>query len=180
MITVFLDTNVILDYLESRDDVVRHLVEMMIRGRYIRVATSFFNLIEVIDKEKDIITIGKLLLKRFSFDEISKMRGDRSINDDEKGTIADKINKFVKDIDEEIYTLDEKGYNKAMELIQEMDLQSQDALIVATYLTIEEGANFFLSNDSNLIKVLKGNNIFDCFNLKEDEDIKELEKIFYS
>ena len=178
MITVFLDTNVILDYLENRDDNVRYLIEEMIRSPKVKIVTSVFNVIEVIDKEKDIVFIGKLLLKRYSFDEISKMRRNRTINNEDKNLIGDRINQFLGVINEESYTLDEKGFTKAMELIQEHDLQSQDALIVATFLTIE-GSDYFLSNDSDLIKELNEYKICNSYNLHKEKDREYLEKIVF-
>lgn len=176
-VTVFLDTNVILDYLENRDEEVRYLVERMLRSDRVRVVTSIFNIIETIDKEKDIIFVGKLLLKRYSFDEIARKRRSRNLSDEEKNMIADKINQLLRRNRIETYALNETGYEKAMELIQEYDIQSQDALIVATFLSIE--GDYFVSNDGDLIKELRDNEICKCFNLRNENDRRELEQMLF-
>ena len=66
---VFLDTNVILDYLESRNQEVRDIIAQLLllykKGRVI-LATSVFNVAELVDKEFQIRFIGVCVNERMS------------------------------------------------------------------------------------------------------------------
>jgi len=80
--TVFLDTCVILDYLENRDTDIRDIVAQLLlfheNGKII-LATSIFNIAELIDKEFEIYFIGHLISKRLSYDEIWKKKGNKKL-----------------------------------------------------------------------------------------------------
>jgi len=184
--TVFLDTCVILDYLENRDAEIRDIVAQLLlfheKGK-ITLATSIFNIAELIDKEFEIHFIGHLVSERLSYDEIWKKKGNkrlfREISERNKEIIERRIKDFI--IGKEICvlspTFDEEGGEKELEsyeelyrLIYEYQLSSQDALVVATALS--NGVTYFLSNDQDLVKQINNNGLIDAYCLKDENQRK--------
>jgi len=166
---VFLDTNVILDFLENRDQevsyIVKRLIEFHKKGKII-VATSIFNVAELIDKEFEINFFGHLLHQRLSFDEIIRNKNNkktyRETAQKYKESIKGKIKKFLFDNGIEILHISSmtgndaeknfEAYDEIYNLIYENQFSSQDGLIVATAL--KNNVTYFLSNDSDLVKVI--------------------------
>jgi predicted nucleic acid-binding protein len=67
----FLDTNVIVDYLEKRNQDVQDIVAQLLHyhgKNKIVLATSVFNVVEVIDTEFQIRFIGECINERMSGD----------------------------------------------------------------------------------------------------------------
>jgi len=176
---VFLDTNVILDYLENRNQEVRDIIAQLLllhrKGRII-LATSVFNIAELVDKEFQIHFIGTCINDRMSYDEImSKLKRDRKlykqIAEKNKDKIEKKIESFIFKNKIEIFTLsfnNPQQYQEIYKLIYDRQLRTQDALIVATALS--NNATYFLSNDSELV-----NTIGDLLNSYNLRDKKQLE-----
>jgi len=145
----FLDTNILLDYLENRDQEIVYLLNRSRRSN-VTLITSSINLVEVFDKEQEIYFIGKLVLKRLSFDEILRQKRNRHLEEHEKREIASKINRFLEEFKIKVYALDESGYSLAFQLMQDLDLNSQDALILSVFLLSD--AKYFLTKDKELAK----------------------------
>jgi len=174
---VFLDTDVILDYLENRNQEVRDIVAQLLffhnKGKII-LATSVLNLAELIDKEFEIHFIGWCLKERFSYDEtISKLHRDerlyREISEKNRKGIESRIEKFIFENSIQILSLSEiEGYEELCNLIYKRNLRSQDAFIVAT--AIQNKATYFLSNDSNLTGRI--GDLIDTYNLR-DKNLRE-------
>jgi predicted nucleic acid-binding protein len=168
----FLDTGVILDYLENRNQEVRDIVAQLLllhkKGR-IALATSVFNIAELIDKEFQIHFIGWCLKERMSYDEvISKLNRDeklfKEISSKNKEEVERRIKDFVFKKGIQIFSLSgEKEYEEIYNLIYERNLRSQDALIVATALANK--VTYFLSNDSNLVGRI--GDLLDVYNLRD-------------
>jgi len=156
---VFLDTNVILDYLENRHHEVRDIVAQLLllhkKGR-IALATSIFNVAEVIDKEFEIHFSGWCINERMSFDEMSRLRRNeklyREVSENNKNNIEKKVREFVSQNEIVLLTFpgDVSRYVEVFDLVYRYQLQSQDALMIAAALA--NNATYFLSNDSDLIK----------------------------
>ncbi len=75
--TIFLDTNIMLDYIENRHQEVRDIIAQLLlfhRKNIIILSTSIFNLAELIDKEFEIHFIGSLLSQKLSYDEIYRKK----------------------------------------------------------------------------------------------------------
>jgi len=174
---VFLDTNVILDYLENRNQEVRDIIAQLLllheKGRII-LATSVYNIAELIDKEFEIRFIGWCLSERLSYDEtINNLRRNeklfREISSRNKGRIKRRIEDFI--FKKRITILSLSGpdeYEQLFNLIYERNLKSQDALMVATALA--NNVTYFLSNDSTLIN--KIGDLLDAYNLR-DENLRK-------
>ena len=178
--TCFLDTNIILDYLENRNEEVRDIIAQLLlfhkQGKIV-LASSAFNVAELIDKEFEINFIGHLISERLSYDEIMKKKGNkklfREISEKAKEKIEEKIKKFIFNNGIEILSLsfgdgDEKesnDYDDLYKLIYEYQFSSQDALIVSTALSNE--VTYFLSNDSDIVKQINNNGLIDTYNLRD-------------
>jgi predicted nucleic acid-binding protein len=174
---VFLDTDVILDYLESRNQEVRDTIAQLLllhkKGKIV-LATSVFNIAELIDKEFEIHFIGWCLKERMSYDEtVNKLRRDeklfREISEKNKKDIEKRVENFI--FKNEIVVFSFSGteqYKELYDLIYRLNLKSQDALVVATALTNE--VTYFLSNDSNLTD--KIGDMVDTYNLR-DKNLRE-------
>ncbi|KXA92558.1 hypothetical protein AKJ64_02850 [candidate division MSBL1 archaeon SCGC-AAA259E17] len=100
--TVLLDTNVMLDYLENRNSEVQDIVATILhfhnRGA-IEVATTVFNIAELIDKLFQIYVIGNLMSERLSYDEIQKKKGDmvlfRDVSENNREKIRKEVRNFI-------------------------------------------------------------------------------------
>jgi predicted nucleic acid-binding protein len=173
----FLDTDVILDYLENRNQEVRDIVAQLLllhkKGRIV-LATSVFNIAELIDKDFQIHFIGWCLKERMTYDEvISKLNRDeklfREVSSRNKEEVEKRIKSFIFEKKIQILSLlGEKEYEEIYNLIYEQNLRSQDALIVATALANK--VTYFLSNDSNLTSRI--GSLLDVYNLR-DKNMQE-------
>jgi predicted nucleic acid-binding protein len=170
---VFLDTNVILDYLEERDKAVKDVVERLLNlhknGRVV-LATSVFNIAESIDKEFD-IHFGKWgLTQKLAFDEIQRLRRDwrkfADVSKKHRYSVKENIETFASKNGIAIYSVpaEAEQYEQLYELIYKYQRESQDALIVAAALT--NRATYFLSNDAELI--VKTRDVLYGYNLRDE------------
>lgn len=92
----FLDTNIILDYIENRNRETASFVYGILHNPNIKVSTSFFNLVETIDKIQEIRHIGKLIVEnKYSFDEIVRAKKTKALSSSERKKIMDDINDFI-------------------------------------------------------------------------------------
>ena len=160
----FLDTNIILDYIENRSRETVSFAYSLLHNSDIKVSTSFFNLVETIDKIQEIRHIGKLIVEnKYSFDEIIRAKKMKSLSASERKKIMDDINDFIHKNKIEVYMLPHEDMDIVSDIIVNVNIESQDALIVGTYARSE--AQIFISNDSNLIKNIEGK-VENCFHLK--------------
>lgn len=178
--TVFVGTDVILDYLENRNQEVSDVIAQLLllhNKRRIVIATSVFNVAEVIDKEFGIHFIGWCLNESMSHDEaINKLRIEEKlfeeISEKHGKQIEQRISNFILKNDVAVLSLssDALQQQNVCELIYGRHLRSQDALMVATALA--NNVTYFLSNESNL--VTKVGEMLDAYNLRD----KNLRKAF--
>lgn len=171
---LFIDTSVILDFLENRNAEVKGIVEQLLdlhkNGRVI-LATSVFNIAEAIDKEFDIHFGRWGLNQRMSFDEISKARRNRrkftKFSERNKGRVQKKIEGFALENEIILFSVPPEAQQceQLYDLICRYQLQSQDAFIVAAALSNK--ATYFLSNDSELI--FNTRDILDGYNLHDEK-----------
>ena len=175
--TVFLDTCVMLDYLENRNEDVRDVVAQLIllhENGQIALVTSTFNMAELIDKEFEIHFIGALVSERFAYDEIAKERGNRKhfreVADRNRGRIRERITGFISKgillLYPEFSTdMEAAEYDDLYRFIYELQLRSQDALIALT--AVRNNVTYFLSNDAELVRVLNENGLIDAYSLRD-------------
>jgi hypothetical protein len=165
-----------LDYLENRNQEVRDIIAQLLllfkKGRII-VATSIFNITELIDKEFQIYFIGSCIGERMSYDEIERKKGDKNlfkeIAEVNKEKIEEKIENFIFKNEIKILSFsfdDSKKYQEIYELIYNNQLRSQDALIIAT--AISNNITYFISNDSDLTKHIES--LLNTYNLRDKNE----------
>ena len=160
---IFLDTNILIDYFEMRDRKVVTFICNLIEDENIEIITSIYNFVELIDKLQQIKHMGKLVLKKHSYDEIARSK-IKDLTYDEREEITEDINKFIQEnISIEILSGD--GYLTALDIISDFNIESQDALIITAYLNSE--AEIFLTKDENLLKEIR-KEISHCYHIKKD------------
>ncbi|MGB2727109.1 MAG: hypothetical protein WBD09_01355 [Halobacteriota archaeon] len=183
---VFLDTNVVLDYLENRNQEVRDIIAQLLffhRSGKIILATSVFNIAELIDKEFEIHVIGSLMAEKLSYDEIFKRKGDkklrRQVAESRRETIKNKVEEFLFKNEIRILSLsftnrsmeetnqESESYEDLYKLIYEHQFSSQDALIIETALSNE--VTYFLSNDSDIVTQIEEKGLMNAYNLREEK-----------
>lgn len=173
---IFLDTNIMLDYLENRNAKVRDLIALLLslheRNRII-MTTSSFNIAELIDKEFEIQFSGWCFNQKMSFDEIHRQKNNdeffRTICKSNKSTIEKRVTDFIFKNEIEILHLNiEEQYQEVLNLIYQFNLSSQDALIFATAKS--NNVTYFLSNDSDFIKKIGEGHPFYIYNLRNNEE----------
>jgi predicted nucleic acid-binding protein len=171
---VFLDTDVMLDYLENRHKEVRDIVAQLLllhRKEKIALVTSAFNIAELIDKEFEIHFIGWCFREKMSHDEtVSKLKRDeqyvRTVSEGSRGVIEKGIQEFIFKNRIDVLTLPQNyQYQELYDLIYKRQLKSQDAINVATALSCK--VTYFLTNDSNLAE--KVGDLFDVYKLHEQK-----------
>lgn len=185
----FLDTNVILDYLENRNQEVRDIVAQLLlfhKNGSIELATSVFNMAEVIDKEFQIHHIGTLLSNKMSYDEVLRQRGKKNqYREEARGyttSVKRKIKRFIFDNDIKMLDLEPfqtgrvegpstSTYEELYDLIYSHQFASQDALIIGTALC--NGTTYFLSNDTDIVNEITENGILDAYNLRDPKQRKD-------
>jgi predicted nucleic acid-binding protein len=172
--SVFLDTDVMLDYLENRNQEVRDIVAQLLllhRRERITLVTSAFNIAELIDKEFEIHFISWCLGEKMSCDEtLGKLRRDEKyfleVSEKNRKRIEKGITAFV--FRNRIAVLsfpNEYEYKELYDLIYKRQLKSQDAVVVATAQGWK--VTYFLTNDSNLAN--KIGDLFDVYRLRDDK-----------
>lgn len=169
----FLDTNVILDYLENRNQEVSDIISQLLlfhEKDKILLATSVFNVAELIDNEFQIRFIGACMTERMSGDEIiSKLRDReqyRQIAEANKDKVEKKIRDFIFKNQIEVLSIpfnESRHYVELYNLIYNHQLRSQDALIVASAFL--NSVTYFLTNDSDLVDTI--NRLLNTFNLRD-------------
>jgi predicted nucleic acid-binding protein len=170
--SVFLDTDVMLDYLENRNRDVRDIVAQLLllhKKAKISLVTSAFNVAELIDKEFEIQFIGWCLRERMSYDEtISKLKRDerllRTISEGCRNNIEKGIQEFIFKNEIGVLSLPQDyQFQELYDLIYKRQLKSQDAVNVAT--ASSRKVTYFLTNDSNIAE--KIGDLFDVYKLRE-------------
>jgi len=177
----FLDTNVVLDYLENRNHEVRDIVAQLLhyhKQNKIHLVTSVFNIAEIAESEFQICFWGACINERMSYDEIMSKKNDRKlfkqIAEKNKDDIKKKIKKFVVYNELEAFSLslnDQEHYEEIYKLIYDFQLRLQDALVVAAAL--ENNATYFLSNDSDLVNTI--GELINCYDLRDKGQRKSFE-----
>lgn len=173
----FLDTNVLLDYLEKRHKevygVVFELLRLSREGKII-LATSIFNIAELLEKELDIAFYGKCMRKKMSFDEIIRLARSKGGSYEKtlencRGGLESRVKKLIENNDILLLSLPENIdlLEQVCDLGVNNYLSSQDVMIVTTALT--NSVTYFLSNDQKLVKKLDQNGSIYVYNLRKDD-----------
>jgi predicted nucleic acid-binding protein len=170
----FLDTDIMLDYLENRNKDVRDIIAQLLllhKKEKITLVTSAFNIAELIDKEFEIHFIGWCIREKMSSDEtFEKLRRDqqyvRTVSENSRSLIERGIKDFVFKNRIDVLTIPPNyEYQELYDLFYNRQLKSQDAINVATAMGWK--ATYFLTNDSNLSKAV--DDLFDVYKLRDEK-----------
>lgn len=170
--TVFLDTDVMLDYLEKRHLEVWKIIADLLtlhKKERIRLVTSVFNIAELIDKEFEIHFNNWCLKNKMSSEEILNKRTKdklfKPVSERNKSKVKRRVKSFIFKNRMEILSLSEEAedYREIYDLIYQLQIRSQDALIVATALRWK--VTYFLSNDDDLVKKIV--ELIDAYRLRD-------------
>lgn len=173
---IFLDTNVILDYLEDRNKDVSEVINQLLhlhKDGSLLLATSIFNIAELIESEFEIHFFGWCIKEKMSYDEtIRKRRGNlryyEMVSEKNRNKIEKKIRQFIEDNEIALLHLsinDVEEFEEIYELTLNSYLSSQDAMITAT--AIANDVTYFLSNDRELVNKISQNGLLYAFNLHD-------------
>lgn len=107
---LYLDTNIILDYIRKRNSDSIALLEI-IKKRKLKCWTSYFTLLELTDKELENKWIWKRVQRGETLEDILRTRYPRKLSKDEMRAVYDElVEKFMKDfIDPDIIVLNIPG-----------------------------------------------------------------------
>ncbi len=150
----YLDTNVILDYIEQRRNDSIYFFEKIVRTEGWSCCTSYFTILELIDQEQQLRHLGNLLTKRRPLDEIIRMK-QKKLNQDERSEAIAKVDtffeKYMDNLD--IFSLNDDSWDFTIKIMDQLDISAPDALHLT--VAIEANVDIFVSNDSDFIKVAK-------------------------
>lgn len=175
---VFLDTDVMLDYLENRHKETRDIIAQLLllhKKEKITLVTSAFNIAELIDKEFEIHFLGWCIQEKMSADETfeslrKKQELVRTVTEKNKTGIEKGIQEFIFKNRIDVLTIPQGyDYQQLYDLVYNRQLKSQDATNVATAMGWK--ATYFLTNDSNLANAIA--DLFYVYKLHEEKRRQE-------
>jgi predicted nucleic acid-binding protein len=152
----YLDTNVILDYIRNRN---RDSVVLLdtIRRKKLRCYTSYFTILELLDRGQEDKWIWKRVQQRESLDDILARRYPRELTKDELKAVFKELNeKFLKPfVDTDIIHVmipSDLVWDSILKFLQRWNFSIGDAFHVG--IATNTNCNIFISNDSNLVKMI--------------------------
>jgi predicted nucleic acid-binding protein len=152
----YLDSNIILDYIRNRKNDSVLLLET-IKRRKLRTWTSFYTLLEVIDKEQENKWIWKRAQQGETFDDILRTRYPRNLSRDELRSVYDDVvKKFMADfVDTDILYLNvpyDEDWDDILQMMVKSNISIGDSIQLDA--AIKSGSNVFITRDSGLIKII--------------------------
>jgi predicted nucleic acid-binding protein len=166
---IFLDTNVMLDYINSRDKKTIYLLNALKQAERVTLTTSIFNMLELLDKHQELRHLSNLFIKqKYSFDEVLRNRREKQLSNEDRDELTGDINDFMNEFSIEVYKpVSESSYETILRILTEIPISSQDAMILGTYA--DSAAQMFLTKDGALLKegqrIVKGT--YNATNTKE-------------
>lgn len=167
----YLDTNVILDYIRKRNkDSVKLL--KIIKRKKIKCCTSYFTLLELIDAEQENIWIKTRINKGVTFDDIFRKRYPRELTKAQLRKAFSKIDRtfydpFVETKIVDIMIPNGNSWDSILHLLQRSNTTTNDVFHIDAALG--SNCNIFISNDSDLVKLINKHQILLASRPKELE-----------
>ena len=167
----YLDTNVILDYVRHRNNDSVVLLDALLHRR-IRSYTSYYTILELIDKQQEEKWTRRRLDERETLDNIIRHRFPRELTTDElKAVHNDLAKKFFKPFVESaimtVLTPTAKTWDAILELLQKWNFSVGDAFHVDAALGSK--CNILISNDSPMLRILNESKLIACASPSELE-----------
>jgi len=152
----YLDTNVILDFIRKRNDHSEYLLHTILR-RKIKCWTSYYTILELLDRTQESQWIHRRTDEGASFDDILRKRYPRGLTKPElkasSGIIEKKfLTPFVATDIIGVKIPEPEGWDDILELLTKQNFSIADAFHV--HAAIGSGCNVFISNDSDLVGMI--------------------------
>ena len=152
----YIDTVIILDYIKRRKPKSIQFLENLKDNDDWIGCTSSFTKLELIDNLQSFTHMANLAIKENkTLDEITRTRNQRNLTKAELSNSVEEVEKFFKQFNGKIILsdLNEKGWNKAVDLSNSINISAKDLIHLA--VAINYDCDFFITNDSDLIKNVK-------------------------
>gem|GEM_PF-2659198 len=152
----YINTNIILDYIRNRNHDSVLLMET-IKRRKIQCFTSYYTILELIDREQENKWIWKRAQHGEALDDIIRRRYPRELSEAELRDAFNEIeNKFLKPfVDSDIVVVTvplDESWDSLLELLQKGNFSIGD--IFHLDAAIGNRCNIFITNDSQLVKMI--------------------------
>lgn len=161
---VYLDTNILRDYMENRNQKSIELVEC-VRQKNLECYTSSFSMMELSDLQKDTMFFQKTVIsKKWDIDKFLRQRRQKDLSEDNYKELEEYLDtttaklSFLK-----FANLGEEGWVIAKYISSHSPLTAVDTIHLATAYTAE--CNLLITNDDQFIKA--GNKILEKSARKE-------------
>lgn len=165
MKNIYLDTCIIRDYLENRNQKSIELIELA-RQQNWNCLTSTLTMMELADLQKDTLFFQKTVIgKKWDVDKFLRKRKQKDISSDDFESLEQYLNTattrlpFIKFAD-----LSDEGWKIAQYITSHSPLSAVDTIHLST--AYSAGSNFLITNDSLFIKA--GNEILKKSKRKDD------------
>lgn len=152
----YVDTNVILDYIRNRNHDSVLLLET-IKRKKIRCWTSYYTILELMDREQENKWIWKRVQTGITLDDFLRHRYPRKLSEAELHDVYNEVeDKFLKPfVDTDIFNVMvpfEESWDLVLKLLQRSNFSIGDAFHVDAALG--SGCNIFITNDSGLVRMI--------------------------
>jgi predicted nucleic acid-binding protein len=150
---IYLDTNIILDYIDKRDNQSTHLLETIRRKKW-KCSSSVFTMMELCDVKKDQLFFHNTYVKqKWTIDRFLRERYKRNLSPSD----LEDVEEYVKNINEtlrfiDFLSLSEDGWNLALLLCATTILRAPDCIQLATAITLK--CTYLVTKDEILQKVV--------------------------
>lgn len=155
---LYLDTNILRDYLENRNAKSLELIELARQSNW-ECVTSVFTMMELSDLQKDTIFFHKTVIaKKWDVDKFLRERKQKNLTEDDYNNLDEYLNTtsirlpFIKFVN-----LSEEGWGVARYIASHSPLSAVDSIHLATAYTAE--SEVLVTNDNLFIKY--GNEILE-------------------
>ncbi|MGD0036484.1 MAG: PIN domain-containing protein [Bacteroidota bacterium] len=152
---IYLDTNIILDYTDRRDNASIHLLETLRNKKRWKCSSSVFTMMELCDVKKDHLFFQNTYVKnKWTIDKFLRERYNRNLVKSD----FDDITGYVRNVKETLKFIDflyltEDGWKIALQLSTTTNLRTADCIQLATAITLQ--CNSLVTKDKFFQDVVK-------------------------
>jgi|GEM_PF-2436483 len=155
---VYLDTNVILDFIDKDSEAVVLMKSLKTRGWQLRVST--LGMIELIDYKKNDLYLWKKLSKGSSLNTILKRirdpRNDRKLRQYDFQQVSEWLEQVIAELPNIgfLELNEDDAWQLALKISVYSNLQTKDVIHFATAVAAaqNDGCDFFITSDGQLLK----------------------------
>ena len=161
----YLDTNIFLDYIRRRDEDTIAFINNA-NAHNMELVTSYLTYLEILDKECEDYFVQREFKNKKTFDVIRRNIYNRNLKKNELNLVTEKTTEIMGEISGMVqftlFYLNDRGWGHAMELMSEINLNSGDAVHLAT--AIESECDVLLTKDQHFKRNAKEK--IECMDIK--------------